>query len=290
MRKFLLGALVLAAAFSLSACGDRVRIQTGEVGKQMTTSGLEDEIRLPGSFRLDACWPWSACAQLVRLQSALSTETIVIDTLFLPKSNVDLTGVSFGMQFRVKQGAQFYNEVFQDVPSEPSPENERERVITSAMIYKIYVQRKAPDAVIEALRTYTVDDVLSNVPEIARYTRDRVNLLLKDTPIEVTELGFPNGIGSPPTEVLEAKRQLFAVEEKKARRVKELEAELAVEEQRMAVLRAQANNDIAISKMITEMMGISAEDYLFLRNMETAAEKGTPFALGAPFIPMLGKQ
>jgi hypothetical protein len=161
-------------------------------------------------------------------------------------------------------------------------------LITAERVYETFLQRKAPDAIVTALREHTVDEVLTNVPEIAAHTKEKINKMLEDAPIEVTELGFPNGIGEVPEEVLIAKRRLFAIGEDKARKIKSLEAELSVEDQRQAVQQKRVQNDIINAKSA----GVSYYEYVSLKIQERfadAAEGGTPVALGGQFIAPTGK-
>jgi SPFH domain / Band 7 family len=261
-------------------CGERVSIQPGEMGRQLTISGLEDENRPPGAFRMESCI-FTACPKLVRLQTQKSTKVFTIDHLFLPKSNVDMAHVEVGLQFQVKQDKASLDTIFKEVRPIDAPDDQSSLVllISTETIYETYIQRKAPDAVITALREYQVDQVLSDVPEIASFTKDKINELLANTPVEVTELGFPNGIGQPPDEVLDAKRRLYAVEEQKARDIKALEAEFIIEKQRQLVQKLRTQNDLANA----QEAGIDFATYVFLKNMERFAEEHVP--LGDVSIP-----
>lgn len=149
----------------LTGCGDAVSIHTGEVGRQLTSHGLEEKIYSPGTMRMDWCGPGQACPKLVRLQTSLDTVDFKIDTLFLPKSNVDLKDVKIGIQFHVKQDPKWVNKVYEDVkPQKPesvsSGDSSRVLIITSEMIANTYLKRKAPDAIIATLRELTVDYTL----------------------------------------------------------------------------------------------------------------------------------
>lgn len=294
--------VLVALALALVACGDRTSIQPGEVGKVLGNNGLESEIKQPGVFRLNVCGT-NACPKLVRLQMTKHAETLKINSLFLPKSEVDLKNVEIGIQFRVKPDEENINRVFEEVRPKSAAmaadktegegsesvetqdgESKRVLVITSSMVFNTYIKRKAPDAILSELRDHTVEEILSKVPEIAEEAKKRVNVMFKDTPIEITELGFPNGIGEAPEEVLIAKRKLYAIEAEKARRIKSLEAELEIEKQRMAVQQVRAKND----KEIAQFLGISSSNYMTLKTLERfadAAEDGTPVALGAPLLP-----
>lgn len=264
-----------------AACGERVAIQSGEVGKQLTTEGLESGIRNPGAFRLDSC-VFSACPKLIRLQVNKHAEDMKIDSLFLPKSNVDIDNVQIRLQFRVKPDKDSINRVYAEV--RPEPAGEQVFLITSQQVYDTYLRGRVPDAVVATLREYTVEEVLTQVPEIAEYVEAKVNEELKEDPVEVTELSFPNGIGEVPEAVIMAKRRLFAIEEEKARQVKALEAELAVEDQRQAVQRKRAKND----KEVALSLGMSTAAFMYLKTFERfadAAADGTPVAIGSGTMP-----
>ncbi len=279
---------MLALTTILSGCvGDRTSIQTGEVGKQLTSSGLEKSIRTPGSFRMDYCGTWAACPKLVRLQVNKSTADLQIDSLFLPESNVDVKNVKVGLQFQVKQDKESINKVFEEVRPEPAEDSDSSRVllITDEMVFETFLKRKAPDAIISALRLYKVEQILTDVPEIAEFTKQKINEMLIDTPIEVTELGFPNGIGEVPEEVIHAKRKLFAINEDQTRRIRALEADLVIESQRQKVQEIRVRNDIINARNA----GISYSEYVSLKTTERfadAAETGTPVALGGQFSPL----
>jgi len=268
---------ILLSTFLLVACGERTSIQTGEVGKELGNDGLEKALRRPGSFRMAACM-FGACPKLVRLQVNKSTSDLEIDSLFLPKSNVDIKNVKIGLQFQVKDDVASINKVFEEVrpvaAESQSGETTRVLIITADMVYDTYLKRKAPDAIVMALREHTVDEVLTKVPEIAEHAKRKINEMLADAPIEVTELGFPNGIGEPPMEVLMAKRKLFAIEEEKARQLKSLEADLVVEDQRQAVQRKRVANDLTNARDA----GIDYTTYVTLKNQERFADANDAFA------------
>jgi hypothetical protein len=272
---------IICLLLMLTACGDQVTIFNGEKGKQLTTSGLESIIREPGTFRMDVCFT-SACPKLVRLQTSFSAHTIHMDKIFLPISNVTVDDVTFGIQFRVKEDKASINEAFST-----RAENVKDGtfIITSEMMYDTYIARKAPEVVIDILREYSIDDVLSNVSEISKQAKAALNKELESTPIEITEFGFPNGVGTPPKVVLDAKERLYAVNEERARKLRELEAQLAIESQRQAVQAVRARNDAAIAKEL----GIPTSEFMLLKTIERfadAADEGTPIALGGGILPI----
>jgi hypothetical protein len=264
---FALSVLALLAA----ACGERVTVETGEVGKVLGTSGLEKKTYQPSSFRLDICG-FGACPKLVRLQVNKSTTVLSIDTLYLPKSNVDIRNVQVGIVFQVKEDEESVAKIYDEVkPESAAP---YVMLISADKVYETYLARKAPDAIVTELRKHSVEEVLTNVPEIADATKIAIAEMLGDAPIEVTELGFPNGIGEVPKEVIQAKRRLFAVDEEKARSVRALAAELEVEAQRQRVQKVRAENDV----INAQIAGVPYDVYVRLKNEERFADAADAMA------------
>ena len=276
--KHLASLCFLVALLALGACGDTVSVPSGTVARQMTTNGLEGKIYQPGAYRLDAC-PFSSCPQMVILETGLNAEEIAVGTVFLPKSNVDLSDVKLALQFRVRPTADAVNRIYKEVTS-AATEHHDYRKITADMLYKIYLQRLIPNVMIAVLRDYTVEEVLANVDHISVATLNRIKAEMGDQPVEVTEVGFPNGIGKPPEQVLEAKRNLYVVAENITRRVRELEGQLRVEQQRQFVQQLRVNNDVANAKAA----GLDIGDYIYLKNMERFADEHVPLGL----VPSLG--
>jgi len=262
---------LLSTALLTGCLGQAVTIETGEVGKILGTSGLENKVLQPEAFRLDYCWI-SACEKLVRLQVSKSSTQMTIDTLFLPESNVDIKNVQVGLVFQVKKDDESIAQIYEEV--RPDDVASQVMLISADKVYETYLARKAPDAIVTELRDHTVEDVLTNVPEIAEATKKAIEAMLGDAPIEVTELGFPNGIGEVPKEVIRAKRMLFAVDEEKARSVKALAAELEVEKQRQAVQKVRAQNDV----INAEIAGVDYGTYVALKNQERFADAADAMA------------
>lgn len=294
---------VIILTLLLSACGDKTSIQTGEVGKVLGTGGLEPKIIQPGTFRMDWCGWGSACPKLVRLQVSKSVEEIVIDSLYLPASNVDIRNVQIGLQFQVKNDKDAINTIYAEVrpekADEDSTETTRVMLISAKTVYDTYIRRKAPDAIVKALRAYTVEQVLAGSSgtseaggseiSISEFTKNTINDMLKDTPVEITEVGFPNGIGEVPEEVIKAKRMLYAIEEDRARRIKALEAELVIEDQRQLVQRKRVTNDLinAATARVPYEVYVSLKTY---ERFADASENGTPVALGTSLMPSMQAQ
>lgn len=183
------------------------------------------------------------------------------------------------MQFQVKADKKSIDQIYEEVAPKPAKvedatESSRVLIITADMVYETYLKQKASEAIIMALREHTVDEVLTQVPEIAAHAMKTLNKMMDDSPVEVTALSFPNGIGVPPDEVIDAKRKLFAIDEEKERMLRSLEADLQIETQRQAVQRARVHNDL----INAEYAGVGYEVYVKLKNEERFADAADALA------------
>jgi hypothetical protein len=257
-------------AMALVACGEMVTIQPNEVGFEISSSGVNPEIINPGATRLDFCGPGEACASLLRVEASKSSASMTITRVFLPKSNVDLENVTAGIQFRIKNTPEALRQVASEVRSVFADDRQstRERKITSDAIYEVYIKRVVSGTIIDALKQYTVEETLSEVVLIGNYVKNEVNLALAETPVEVTELTFTNGIGTVPDEVITAKRKLYAIDENKERQIRALAAEISVEDKRQAFQKVRNLNDIKNAKQA----GVPYDVYVSLKIEERRAD------------------
>lgn len=291
--------VAVGIALSLAGCGDPIKIYPNEVGFQIHASGIDDKEFQPGTYRLDFCFV-DACPAIIRVQQSKAVHEVTVDRVFLPKSNVDLQEVKVAIQFRIKQKPSHRLLVAREVASEMAKDAtspDRERLITSEAIWNVYLGRIAPATVIDGLKVFTVDQTLSEVVKIGATVKDQVNasLIQHDSPVEVTELTFNNGIGNVPNEVITAKRKLYAVNEEQARQIKALTAGLKVETRRQAFQLVRVKND----KKNSADAGIPYGEYVNLKVLErfsdaaehianaaeTAAQNKVPFAVGNMFPP-----
>lgn len=285
MKKVFLLLVFLLSAFALNGCGQPVVVNNGEIAVIISTKGMGDKIYESGAYKLPTCWFWRACPRMVRMQGTIASNEVVVDYIYLPKDTIALENVAIGIQFRVKQDKASRLSIFATMPGKET--NERSSyLIPNEDIFDRHVKLIVPEAVISALKEYDVIESLSKTDEIAAAIQTKVNeSLAKDnSPIEVTRLSFPNGIGKPPEIVSKSLERKYAIQSEMAREIEALEAALKIEEQRQAVQLKRAQNDDAIARFLR----IPVELYTILKVYERfadAAEAGTPVALGAmPFM------
>lgn len=256
-----------AAAMLLAGCGEVVTIQPGEVGKQLTSRGLDDEIRAPGTVRLDSCSGAGAiCPKVVRLATGRTGTDVAIDSIFLPRSNVDVTNVKVGLQYRVRPDEASINKVFKEVRPQQVQGNDRQMFVSSEMVWDTFGRRVVPAVVVDAMKDLVVEQAMNTGSELSGTVLAAVQRALKDSPIEITQLEVVNT--DVPQAVLEAKRALFAIDDEKVRQIKQLETGMAIEERRQAFQVARARNDL----MVAKTMGMSVGQYWCLKTAERLAD------------------
>lgn len=271
---------------SLTACyGEQVTINPGEVGKLLSSNGFEKEVYSSSSFRMSYCGGVGmVCPKLIKMQISKNMEKLSIDQIFLSKSRVDIEKVEIGIQFQVKKDNDSINKIFSEVPFTLIKES-NENLVTTDSIWKVYLQKAVADTVVSVIRNYTIEEILSKIPEISKETLTKLNQDLANSPVEITDVSYPNGIGDIPPSVIESFRKLYAVEADKQRRIKELEASLEIEKQKQAIQRVRANNDVEIAKTLS----MTPESYVKLKVQEKfadavadAADNNQPFGFGFP--------
>ena len=282
--KYLNYMFIGVVGMSCMACGDRERVNVGEVGMIVGTSGLEDKIIPPSAFRLDPCGT-GACPKLVRMETTKQTHKVKVNQVFIAKKGgkkVDLSNVEISVQFRVKPDKLSIKKVFKEIKPTTTPTQTR-YLIESKNIWKTYLERIVPEIAIDVIRHYDVESILTKIPEIRKHYFKQLVIATKELPVQITAVSFPNGIGDLPESVTKAYRKLFAIEADKQRKIKALEATLEVEKQRIKVQKVRAENDRKVAKTL----GISVVEYMKLKIAERytdaiadAADNNQPFAVG----------
>ena len=266
-------AVAFLLAIGLAGCGEVVSISPGEVGKQNTSSGLEDDIRSSGTMRMDSCWGTALCPTIVKLQMTSESTEVKIDSVYLPKSNVDISNVRVGLQYRIRDDKASINRVFKEVRAVPSERSSRESVILSDKVWEVFGKRIVPSAIIDAIKDLNIDQMMNTGTELSAVVKQSVDRVMAGTPIVVTQLEIIDS--DIPEDVIKAKRALFAIEDNKARQLKELETGVSIEERRQTFQRLRAKNDAEIAKQLD----MTAAQYMCLKVAgqlaDAAEDRGT---------------
>lgn len=262
MKKFI---ALFTLAVSLGGCGQMVTIQSAEVAKQLGGDGFETEVRQTGITRLDACIFAKICPSIVKMSIGRNTNQIEIDSIYLPKSNVDVQKVRVGVQWRPRNNEKSINTIYNELYSDPT-DSSSIRVILTERIWKNYGERIIPARIVDVLKDVTVDQAMNTSSELSSMVKAAVDQALKDSPIEVTQLDVINT--DVPDQVMKAKYNLFAIEDDKNRQIKQLETGRAIESQRQSLQVTRANND----KAIAISLGMTPAQYICLKTAEKMAD------------------
>lgn len=281
MKKIILLLSSIVVALLMTGCGDKVQINSGEVGKQLTTSGLESEIRESGSFRMDGC-AFSACPKLVRLQ-VTKTPQIIPGKFFMPKSDLTL-GLDIAIQYQVKTDNASRNIIFNEVSAQPSTTNDREMIILSQTVYDTFIKPTLRDTVRKALSQYKIEGVMDNLSKVREFVESEVKKSLKDSPVTVVTLAFENI--SYPALILESKEQFAAIETQKATEMKAMAAEMEIIAKKLEVEKARANVALEVDKIISDHMDDKLATWGIIQAAQTSAENGTPWAISTGVLPV----
>lgn len=274
MKKLVQVLILVGLTLFFTGCGEKVVINSGEVGKQLTTSGLEKEIRAPGAFRMDSCFFGMACPKLVRLQVSETTE-VIPGKFFINKSDLELE-LELSLQYAVKKDEKSINGVFERIKAEKSDSNQM--MIPNENIYNAFIRPVIRDTVRVALNNYSIDEIMNNLSDIKTFTENEVRKVLKDTPIDVITLAFSK-VGYPEA-ILKAKEDFAKIELEKATKMRAIAAELEILKKTMELEKERAKMTLEVDEIIATKMNTNLEKYLTLQAINKSAENGTPWALG----------
>lgn len=269
----------------LAGCGDRVSIPTGNVGKQMTSSGLEDEVRDPGSFRLD--WRmFGASPKLITLQTAENTVSVP-GGYIIPRSNNLSIDIELLVRFRPKGDVESINEIYRRVP--PTQGNVGSHTgahghIASSSVFDIFIKPTLRDTVRAGLRPYTVEELMSNLLEVREHVEKVVKASLANEPVEILSLTF-NTVNWPET-VTSSINKTAQVEFDKIARLRQVQADIIVAQAQRRLDLYQAQVDTEIDAVVSEFMGARMATWRMLEVMKIAAEtEGTDLIVHPGMFP-----
>ena len=274
MKKFLFSLMVVSSMLLFTGCGEKVVIENGEVGKQLTTSGLEEEIRTAGAFRMESCFG-TACPKLVRLSIAETTE-VIPGKFFIKKSDLAME-LELSLQYSVKKDTNSINEVFKRVKAEKDSNNPNQLLISEKKVYNTFIKPVLRDTVRVALNNYTIEEIIDNLTEVRVFVENQVKAKLNKTPIKVISLSFSK-IGYPES-IMKAKEDFAKIELEKATKMKAIAAELEIAKKEQELKIVKAKMALEVDKIVADRMNPQLAKYMLLEAINTSAENGTPWAI-----------
>jgi len=273
--------IVILATVLFTGCGEKVIIENGEVGKQLTTSGLEKEIRNPGALRMEACF-LSACPKLVRLSVAETSKTVP-GNFFIAKSDLEMK-LDLELQYSVKKDTKSINEVFERVKGVSSNTSSmyQQIIIEEEKVYTTFIKPVLRDTVRLALNNYKIEEMMDNLGVVRDFVESEVRKKLESSPINIVNLTFGK-IGWPES-IMKSKEDFAKIEIEKATKMKSMAAELEIMKKQFELDKARAIMALEVDKIISDKMNPQLATYMTLEAINKSAENGTPWALGSNVV------
>jgi len=245
----------LIASIGLAGCsGEYAEVPLAYVGKIKTKDGIKPGLINPSQFRLPLCWYYCDKLLLAETSDFKSKESFrgKNNSLYMPKSDLmmefDVRGT-----FAVARDDQRLERVFANIPVEATDFPGSSGVITADNIYKTYAVPIIRDVVRRVVVNYSITEINSN-RAIANAVLNRE--LLKEfksgkIPIDIKRFGLAD-IRFPP--MIVQQKQVAA-------------------ERRIAIEQEEANKQVALVKLETELETAKAKRAIKRELAQAAAEE-----------------
>lgn len=266
MKKIKIFIILALTSTFLIGCGEKVRVESGRVAKELGTSGLEKDIRREGAFRLDSCIT-TACSSLVILETFENTESIESKYyISASKLNLDL---KVDIQYAVKDDDDSINQVYARVKS--VPDGTRKSIITSEQVFNTYVKPISIGTIRSALNHYNIDKIMDNLTVVNEYVEAKFKEKLKDEPVTIKSLTF-SMVSYPPV-IVDRREEEASVDAEKATALKRLEADLIVAKEQKKLDIERAKIAVAADEIVSGSMDKKMAVWLMLEAIQTCADR-----------------
>lgn len=183
-----LSLIILAAVLAVGCVGPRKDVPVAHYGKIKTPNGFAKGLINPKTFRLDFCWAWQACDELVTIEAS---DAVIKETmqLFMPEDDLNL---QFDVRFNATLEKSNLEHVFTKVPSVYV--SDRHSNIPLNVVYQKYGQPTIRGVVRNVMSNYSIDHIMSNREnisvELAQAVEER--LTNNGSPLTITRFELAN--------------------------------------------------------------------------------------------------
>ena len=186
MKKLVKFITIGAMALVLSACGERVEIGPGEVGKISGVNGYKEGVLSTSKFRLDACM--TQCDRLVTLNVGDAAKTEAME-IFMPQDKL-----------KMKVSVQTNLTIMDMKKVDPLFSRLQAKELTSYKsqidrdtIYTMYARQIILTETREYLSRFTIAEVASSLDKINSELRERLTKKIQESsPFSVRYAGITN--------------------------------------------------------------------------------------------------
>lgn len=233
--------LAIAMVGLLSGCvGPRVEVPTAHVGKILHSSGMEQGIRAPSSFRL----PWNPLgfnpALLVAVEASdrQKEETL---SVFMPKDqlilNVDLRGT-----YSISNNEDRVEPIFSRMTAKPTS-NKYVRLIDFDDVYGTYAHQQVVTHTRNVLTKYSIEYVLSHREQVNKELEQVLQKALESTPVMIDHFGMSSV--QPPELIITAQ---------KLAKEREIEIDRAKADRLVRLTEADAKLQVAKRQQMVDLL------------------------------------
>ena len=178
--------IIVIVALGLAACGARVEVPPGFVGKVMTKDGYLEGLTPPSATRLPYNFAYPAKMVLLDTSDTAVEESL---TIFMPEDKLNLTiGIKITLSLDPNKTESLFNSI-----SPSGSDDKNVAKISWNQIYKTYAQQIVITESREYISEFNIAQVASNLGKVNSDIRERLTRIIESkTPFKVRYAGVTN--------------------------------------------------------------------------------------------------
>ena len=236
---------IAATTIALAGCGQRVEVPPASIGKIMTNKGYQEGFINTSKFRLDTCWPGTACDKLVLLDASDKSKTETID-VFMPEDKLMMRVV---VQSTLTVNPKKSEALFNTLPQSKIGEEDQISVIAWDTIYNTYAKQIILAEAGEFISKFTIPHIASNREAVNAQLRTHLTKQIEArTPFQARYVGLVDV--QYPKMIVDA--QLNAAKRREQIQQEEAELEVSKVQLERELQEARLKRQIEVERAETE--------------------------------------
>ncbi len=236
---------IAATTIALAGCGQRVEVPPASIGKIMTNKGYQEGFISTSKFRLDTCWPGTACDKLVLLDASDKSKTETID-VFMPEDKLMMRVV---VQSTLTVNPKKSEALFNTLPQSKIGEEDQISVIAWDTIYNTYAKQIILAEAGEFVSKFTIPHIASNREAVNAQLRAHLTKQIEArTPFQARYVGLVDV--QYPKMIVDA--QLNAAKRREQIQQEEAELEVSKVQLERELQEARLKRQIEVERAETE--------------------------------------
>jgi len=236
---------IAVTTIALAGCGQRVEVPPASIGKIMTNKGYQEGFISTSKFRLDTCWPGTACDKLVLLDASDKSKTETID-VFMPEDKLMMRVV---VQSTLTVNPKKSEALFNTLPQSKIGEEDQISVIAWDTIYNTYAKQIILAEAGEFVSKFTIPHIASNREAVNAQLRAHLTKQIEArTPFQARYVGLVDV--QYPKMIVDA--QLNAAKRREQIQQEEAELEVSKVQLERELQEARLKRQIEVERAETE--------------------------------------